>query len=666
VRKLLGTHPELSEPDGKIDPAKRVAIGQFLKDAGWLLLARQEIETLDKEYKGEMPKDAKAAFDKLKKDVDAATAELVVREAELALGAGRYKFAAEVLAAFPEKLADPKEVDRATKLMAQLKTVRERYETGRRLLRAVIDEAVGTPDPFVAAGGGPAVAAWRKKGTDSAAAQLAAAAEVVLAELHPDSAERVEFFVNLAAQVERERAAGKGPTKRPDELLATAVSAWAKGKNGATPQPASALRIWAGREMLLGYQASNDLNTRNNYVAAYKKGDPLPIDELAQVVSLLPPADPEDLANRAGTPVNASRNVPDAYRRRAPQTTAHPHGIEYLIKLPPEYHHGRSYPVVVAVTHAGNDPDQIVGALGQEADRHGYIVVAPVWRKGLDATPATLTGSDHPFVTHVLRDVVRHFTVDNDRVFLVGAGEGATMVMDVGMSHPDLFAGVIPVGPPNPKWANLFGVYWTNAQKLPYFAVTGEMARESFNELRRLYEKWTQYGFPSLLTVYKGRGIEWYAAEVPTLFDWMSRKRRANGAAVLRLDSNPTQLAWHTMRETDNRFYWVGIDRVAPQHLQANHKPGVPAVPAKVTADIRGSNQIVLGTIGVRGLTVWLSRDMIDWTRPVKVALNGVTPPGWTRGKTLEPDLGVLLEDYRERGDRRMLYMGKFELQSGN
>ena len=59
---------------------------------------------------------------------------------------------------------------------------------------------------------------------DTPTAQLAAAAEVVLAELHPDTAERIEFFVNLASQVERERAAGKEASKKPDELLATAVS----------------------------------------------------------------------------------------------------------------------------------------------------------------------------------------------------------------------------------------------------------------------------------------------------------------------------------------------------------------------------------------------------------------------------------------------------------
>ena len=269
-------------------------------------------------------------------------------------------------------------------------------------------------------------------------------------------------------------------------------------------------------------------------------------------------------------------------------------------------------------------------------------------------------------MTLVLRDIIRHFTVDNDRVFLTGAGDGATMAMDVGMSHPDLFAGVVAMAPPFPKWANMFQVYWTNARLVPYYVVTGEMAKESFKELRPLYEKWTQYGFPSLLTIYKGRGIEWFTAEVPAAFDWMSRKKRPGVASTLRLDAAAGQLGWHTMREADNHFYWLSVEKVAPVHLMANVPAGVPAVPAKiVTADIRGSNQIVLKTIGVRQFTVWLSRDMIDWTKPVNVNLNNGTPPGW-RPKLMEPDLGVLLEDYRERGDRRILFMGKLEFQTGN
>ena len=53
---------------------------------------------------------------------------------------------------------------------------------------------------------------------------------------------------------------------------------------------------------------------------------------------------------------------------------------------------------------------------------------------------------------------------------------------------------------------------------------------------------------------------------------------------------------------------------------------------------------------------------MIDWTKPVRMQLNTYTPQGWNKPKQIEPNLEVLLEDYYERGDRRMLFLNKLEL----
>jgi hypothetical protein len=163
-------------------------------------------------------------------------------------------------------------------------------------------------------------------------------------------------------------------------------------------------------------------------------------------------------------------------------------------------------------------------------------------------------------VTAVLRDAVRHFCIDNDRVFLFGVGDGGSMAMDVGASHPDLFAGVLTMGG-NPKWQNMFLHYWHNAQQLPFYVVTGELAGDAPTNLKLIYQMWTRYGFPGLMVVYKGRGMEWFGAEVPTMFDWMSRKKRvSSNSAALKLGLAPRSFPWRTMRTTDNRFYWIGVD----------------------------------------------------------------------------------------------------------
>jgi hypothetical protein len=259
-------------------------------------------------------------------------------------------------------------------------------------------------------------------------------------------------------------------------------------------------------------------------------------------------------------------------------------------------------------------------------------------------------------VTGALRDAVRHFTVDNDRVYLLGVGDGANMAMDVGMSHPDLFAGVIPMGP-IPKWLGFFDNYWSNAQKLPFYVVGGDMVPEALKSLRSIYEKWMMRGYPSLWAVYKGRGVEWFASEVPTLFDWMGRKTRVSPAAVLKLDNTiAAREPWKMLRETDNRFYWLQADS-----LRLGKLGGAP-VPAHMQADIKGNNLIDVQCFHVKQLTLWLSSDLIDWTKPVRVQINQSLAPNYPRqGKMMEPNLEILLEDYYTRGDRRMLFLNKLQ-----
>ena len=74
-------------------------------------------------------------------------------------------------------------------------------------------------------------------------------------------------------------------------------------------------------------------------------------------------------------------------------------------------------------------------------------------------------------------------------------------------------------------------------------------------------------------------------------------------------------------------------------------------------------NRLAIRTLGVTRLSVFLTHDLIDWNKDVKVSINGAAPPGY-KAKKLEPDLRVLLEDYRERGDRRMLVLGKLEFSN--
>ncbi len=79
-----------------------------------------------------------------------------------------------------------------------------------------------------------------------------------------------------------------------------------------------------------------------------------------------------------------------------------------------------------------------------QATRHGYIVVAPRWtRQGQRVYE--YTPREHQRVLVSLRDAMRRASIDADRVFLVGHGEGATAAWDIAVSHPDIWAGMISI-----------------------------------------------------------------------------------------------------------------------------------------------------------------------------------------------------------------------------
>jgi pimeloyl-ACP methyl ester carboxylesterase len=671
ICELLSNHPDLAEQPGKPDAGKRLTIARFLRDAGWLQPAKQYVEEMKKQFPGGLPKEATEQADALLKEIDQSLAEAVVQEADVAIGAGRYDAAGQLLGAFPDKTAGPKDVVKAAALRAQQKAALERHATARRLLRAVVDRTTGVDGlgPRAAVGGGAGAAAVSLRGQPNRQlAGLLAAAEQVYAEIHPDSAGRLEEFVQDAEQDQRERGRGQEPTKKPEALLAVAVSGWVSGKGAGTPDYMSALRLWTARELVLEYQRTDDLNTHNRLLRACRQDLLMSPEELAQVITLLPPCEPEDLNARVGVVVPPNPKIPvppGVFRRGTVPTTAQPKGVEYLIRLPAEYHHGRAYPLIVALTDGTAEPEFITSALAYEADRHGYILATPDWRK---AGPEwKWRGEDHTYATEVLRDVVRHFSVDNDRVFLVGGGTGANMALDVGLSHPDLFAGVLAMVPTPNALVNLH--YWKNGPKLPVYVVTGEQAGGSMPVLRRLFENWMPRGYPAIMSVYKGRGAEWFGSEVPVMFDWMARKRRPGPTAVLQLDPAVGRVEWQAFRPADNRFYWLGVNNILDR-CQFDPKHPNTRVPAMVSGDIKGNQIVIPKTSGAHRVCVWLTRDMINWAQPLGVTIRGNQPitvimdgSGTTKWKpqVIQPSLEVLLNDYAERGDRRLLYMQKLE-----
>jgi pimeloyl-ACP methyl ester carboxylesterase len=655
LRSLLVLHPDLDEK-GKPDPTKRLMIATFFFQGDFLDAAKAELDRAKKEIPGPWTKEQDESHDKLRANIAKAETKLIVDELEVAKLAGRYAGGQEIAKLFDPKNATAELANRYAKLKAEFEIVQPSYERTRRHLRAALDDlSFSQFGPPAAIAGGTGALAGRMQ-LPERNRMLLESGEQVLAELHPDNADRIDIFRKLADDVERLKKEGKSGGTRPENLLALAISGWAMGPNGADNNVENALRLWQWRETLLAYQNEPIKNSRRALVAAAQKtGKPATPDLLSQVIQYLPPPKPADPSGTDVVPVPPGKTlVAGIVKRNTGALKEEAAGVDYLVRLPSEYHHGRPYPVLLALAHPSLPAEQLVSLLAYEADRNGFILAAPLWTDGFDRG-YDWTGDQHYKVQATLRSLLRHYRVDPDRVLLFGFGNGANFALDVGASHPDLFAGVVAMAS-NPKWFGVFMHYWRNCQKLPVYFASGALGGAGLDNVRSIFEQWMPKGFPAIASVYRGRGSEWFSGDIHLMFDWMRLKKRVTGTGVLRLNQFAVE-PWTIMRKGDNRFYWVGTDDVAPNNL-INAKKTNGFVPAEIKADIFQGNEIKISSRGLKNVTIWLDREMIDWSKPISVRINTDVPRGW-KPKVLSPDLDVMLEQYYEHGDRSLLFLNK-------
>jgi hypothetical protein len=123
--------------------------------------------------------------------------------------------------------------------------------------------------------------------------------------------------------------------------------------------------------------------------------------------------------------------------------------------------------------------------------------------------------------------------------------------------------------------------------------------------------------------------------------------------------------AWHTFREKDDRFYWVGVSELMQGNTLTAKKaerPDNPPQAASFAADVINGDTIVVKTNrGVRTVTIWLERGMVAWDKMVKFSIDNNT--GLVKPTKVTPDLQLMLEELYRTGDRKMLFFAKFEFR---
>jgi pimeloyl-ACP methyl ester carboxylesterase len=595
------------------DEERRLLVARFLLQAGWTEMAQKELEGL--KIVTSQQEEAARIQDSIRKVQAVETAEAL----QMAYKAGQYRRTSSGIDRFFKQnmgdLAGDKTTAKLQELRSRLDTEELRLSQAQRFLK-VLPEGVAGPD--------------REAFSEKAA--------VILQELTLDTLPRLEKFIELAREWDQAKKQKRDPQRNPQHLLSYALSGWLLGNEPAEDDSAFALDLWRTREMILKYQRGEDAEARKALLAAHQKGSKLSPDVVARLIRYLPPPEPPE--KLGPLPLKLTGRPADGGK-----------GAEYLLQLPPEYSPYRSYPVLIVLHKAGEKPAQALEHWKDLGARYGFLLAAPTWGGN---TGYHYSASEHAAALDCLRDLRLRFGVDSDRVFLFGAEEGGLMAYDLGLAHPDEFAGVgvMSAAP------YLFpGMYRTNGQYLPFYVVDGDRNGLSAETNKKHFERWVRLHYPVLFVEYRGRGKDWFGAELPILMDWMSRKKRAHPMQELGRSNRSEE--FYTMRETDNRFYWLGTSSINKNCLNdADAWRNVR--PATLQAKIAGTNNISVRTTGVRQVTIWLGAGMVNFTQPVRVFLNA--QPGG-RALQVRPSLETLLEDFYQRGDRLRLFLAKIDLK---
>lgn len=624
VLPLLKTHPELTAKPGEtVDFEKRNKVFRFCTQAGWLSEARSELNELKKEYPNEKEKLglAETTLKQLEQ-------QALWEEAELSYKVGRHVLAEQALKRLKLSELPAALQGDAANLKTRYETMQAKLADTRNAFTLCYGNVVGPPEE-----------------------RFGKAISEIYRNLNYDTMDRLDAFSAIGRQMHQDIKAGKAPNLNYEDALALAMTAWVLGPQAAEASVAAADRLWTLRERLLEYQRCVDGVTRKQLQSAIEQDSQLSVSEIARAITLLPPAE---------EPPSGPMPTPILQQRTNNPFSGMP-AYSYHLQLPPEYHPNRTYPLLIVLPAAGQSTVDAIAPWTAEATQHGYILACVDWGASIK-TKYEYTQIEHVAVQECLQDVKRFLNVDSDRVFLTGFAEGGNMAFDVGLSHPDLFAGVIPINGRTRNYSHLW--YWRNAQALPFYIVIGELTGKIREWDVQIYENWASKGYPSLMVMYRGRPTDFFTAEVPTIFEWMDRKRRALGFPEFGHSGEEYQ----TLRASDNRHYWMTFNQIDPNFTIKDFEKDKGNVAGSIYATVNG-NQINVTTRGLKQISLWFGRaydpqtgvrDMIDFTKPVKIQINNRI--NWTnQNKPIEPKLETLLEDYHQRGDRRRLFFARVD-----
>lgn len=603
----------------QIDPTSledRLRVYQFYVQAALYEQAVEELQEIIKDF--EQDESNGSRLDVALRLIKQMSAERLINELEMRRAAGQHKKVRELIAAFEEDRVSPE------KLQA-LRRMRREFEAEDKKR----DEIIQKIDELV-----------EKLENEELKKGLSALCSEIKRELSPNTLGRFAAFEQALVD----------SSLNDSQRLAIALSGWLVGNVGADSRIEMTASLYRVRQATRRYLLESRPLQREELWKEIKSEEAATPKFVALILeNMKPPKSPPRSAKE--TPAQYEISVPSFQSGK---------NFTYCVQLPPEYDPNKKYPAIVSLHGERSEPinqlnwwcgpwTEKVNAQGKkvyerygQASRYGYIVVAPKWtEKGIpydfSAVPCAAT-------LYCLRDALRTFSIDVDRVFLAGFYTGADAVWDVALGRPDLWAGIIPICG-EAKYTT--GILKKNAEFVPVYGVGGELDGGKIIASRETLDWGMDLSKPFDMTyvLYKGRGQETFAEETAKIFEWMGvRSRRF---------MSPDERVAYSARPWDN-FFWCAELFDFPSNAMVDplytRNLGLMYRPAKTEFFKVVNNRVRVVSNANRGV-IFLSPELVDFDRKIEVLFNGkkLTP----QSGRVEPSTRVILEDARTRADRQ-------------
>ena len=266
---------------------------------------------------------------------------------------------------------------------------------------------------------------------------------------------------------------------------------------------------------------------------------------------------------------------------------------------------------------------------------------------------------DEEQIDNILRAVdalKRKYNIDESRIYLTGISDGGTGVYYMALKEPNPWSSYLPLNgsiaviraPQNGADGEMYGNNLTNA---PLYIVNGELDNLYPVDQVEPHVKWFQsMGVPLVFSPQPGAGhnTAWWPTEREPFETFVREHARI---------AHPAKLSWETGR-TDkfNRNRWLVIDELrqdASRATELKDRGFFQHTKLSGRVDVtRDGNAFEVKVRDVAAVTLLLSPDVIDFSKPVTVTVND--KPAFAG--LVKKDPATLLRWAARDNDRTTLY----------